>query len=80
MGNEGIASILVEGGADIQSQFLEQKLADKLLLFIAPTFIGKGIDTFNFSDNSIILRNIKLYHSTFSLIGEDILFETYLKK
>ncbi len=80
LGNEGIASILVEGGADIQSQFLEQKLADKLLLFIAPTFIGKGIDTFNFSDNSIILRNIKLYHSTFSLIGEDILFETYLKK
>ncbi|HUI31097.1 MAG TPA: bifunctional diaminohydroxyphosphoribosylaminopyrimidine deaminase/5-amino-6-(5-phosphoribosylamino)uracil reductase RibD [Candidatus Acidoferrales bacterium] len=38
-----IASVLVEGGASVFSQFIESKLADKLHLFIAPKILGCGL-------------------------------------
>ncbi|KPJ49120.1 hypothetical protein AMJ40_06290 [candidate division TA06 bacterium DG_26] len=41
--SEGITSILVEGGGDIYSSFLRQKLVDKLCLFIAPKLLGEGM-------------------------------------
>ncbi len=39
---EGIASILVEGGAAVYSAFVEEGLADKLCAFIAPRVLGGG--------------------------------------
>jgi diaminohydroxyphosphoribosylaminopyrimidine deaminase/5-amino-6-(5-phosphoribosylamino)uracil reductase len=41
LGKSGIISILVEGGAEIHSSMLRQKLVDEVYLFIAPFFIGK---------------------------------------
>ncbi len=38
----GIASVLVEGGASVFSQFIKSRLADRLHLFIAPRIIGSG--------------------------------------
>ncbi|HZJ84158.1 MAG TPA: bifunctional diaminohydroxyphosphoribosylaminopyrimidine deaminase/5-amino-6-(5-phosphoribosylamino)uracil reductase RibD [Syntrophomonadaceae bacterium] len=40
LGDMGITSILVEGGAQINASFLENKLADKILSFIAPKIVG----------------------------------------
>lgn len=42
-----IASVLVEGGANLYSQFVKTDLFDDLYLFIAPKIIGKGISSFN---------------------------------
>lgn len=39
----GIASVLVEGGSRIFSEFIRSGAADKLQLFTAPIIIGKGI-------------------------------------
>lgn len=38
----GIASVLVEGGAQVFSEFMEKRAADKLLLFTAPVILGSG--------------------------------------
>ncbi|MBV7330418.1 dihydrofolate reductase family protein [Chloroflexi bacterium TSY] len=40
LGKEGICSIMVEGGSQILTSFLTQKLADYVVVTIAPTFLG----------------------------------------
>ena len=44
LGQKGIASILLEGGGTLNGSMLEQKLVDRLILFIAPKIIG-GYDS-----------------------------------
>jgi len=72
-----IASILVEGGASVFSQFLGSDLADKLHLFIAPKILGNGlsfadgIEMKNLSD-FFTLKEIDLSH-----IGTDFLLTGY---
>ena len=41
----GIKSILVEGGAQIATSFLKEKLADKLIIITAPIMLGTGVDS-----------------------------------
>jgi diaminohydroxyphosphoribosylaminopyrimidine deaminase/5-amino-6-(5-phosphoribosylamino)uracil reductase len=40
LGRREVASLLVEGGGEVHGSFLEAGLADKLLLFVAPTLLG----------------------------------------
>lgn len=42
-----IASVLVEGGANLYSQFIKTGLFDDIYVFVAPKIIGKGISSFN---------------------------------
>lgn len=42
----GVTSLLVEGGANVFSEFIEQGFADRVDLFIAPTLLGAGIGSF----------------------------------
>lgn len=42
VGEMGIATVLVEGGASVFSQFIKSRMADKLHLFIAPKIFGSG--------------------------------------
>jgi diaminohydroxyphosphoribosylaminopyrimidine deaminase/5-amino-6-(5-phosphoribosylamino)uracil reductase len=43
LGKMGIASVLVEGGAETFSEFLRQGLANEIVLFVAPKIFGKGL-------------------------------------
>jgi diaminohydroxyphosphoribosylaminopyrimidine deaminase/5-amino-6-(5-phosphoribosylamino)uracil reductase len=69
LGSLNIASLLVEGGGQIFSQFLNQKLYDELYLFLSPQTIegGKKIDI----DESLIKEGIS------EKIGEDLLYHVY---
>ncbi len=42
LGEEGVQSLLLEGGPTLAAAFLEQDLVDKLLVFVAPTLSGVG--------------------------------------
>lgn len=42
LGEEGVQSLLLEGGPTLAAAFLEQGLVDKLLVFVAPTLTGEG--------------------------------------
>ena len=44
LGKNNIASILVEGGQKVFSQFLSSKFIDEVKIFIAPKLWGKGIN------------------------------------
>ncbi len=42
-----VSSVLVEGGANLYSQFVKSDLFDDMYVFIAPKIIGKGISCFS---------------------------------
>lgn len=42
LGQNGISSILVEGGQQLSSALIKQGLVDKLCVFIAPKLLGAG--------------------------------------
>lgn len=75
-----ISHVLVEGGGSVIASFLKEKLADKVLIFIAPKIIGgkdaptsvegEGIKKI---DNAIQLKDVE-----FKKIGKDFLIEGYL--
>lgn len=46
LADEKITSILVEGGASVFSQFIDQELFDELIVIKAPKIFGEGIDAF----------------------------------
>jgi diaminohydroxyphosphoribosylaminopyrimidine deaminase / 5-amino-6-(5-phosphoribosylamino)uracil reductase len=74
-----IGSVLVEGGAQVFSQFIEQNLADKLILAIAPKIIGSGIQSVNFKklihlNNATSLVKIKSF-----VLGDNVMIEAYFK-
>lgn len=42
LGGQGIASVLVEGGAQVHASFLAEDLVDEVALLLAPYFIGEA--------------------------------------
>jgi len=71
MGNIGITSLLVEGGNQVFSQFIAEKIYNDIKIFISPKFLGSGISSVNF-DSIINLNLLKI-----EKIDKDILL-TYL--
>jgi len=47
LGRRNIHSILVEGGSKIITSFLKKRLADRLVVIIAPKILGRGIYSVN---------------------------------
>lgn len=77
LGRRGITSVLVEGGGEVHAAFLEKRLADRLLWFIAPRIAGGrnaptsvegcGIDR--------LADAIQLSRPSIRRMGEDILID-----
>ncbi len=74
---ESVTSILVEGGSELATGFLKQKLVDKMYLFTAPKIIGEGISSIGNLGITKISRSISFRDATFKLIGPDCLFIGY---
>ncbi len=72
LGSLNIASILVEGGGKVFSQFFNEHSYDELYLFIAPREIGKGITLAENIMTEILSKDVKP-----SKIGEDLLHHVY---
>ncbi|MEI7904464.1 MAG: bifunctional diaminohydroxyphosphoribosylaminopyrimidine deaminase/5-amino-6-(5-phosphoribosylamino)uracil reductase RibD [Candidatus Firestonebacteria bacterium] len=71
----GVSSVLVEGGSGIITSLLKEKLADKIILFVAPKLCGSGVSlTGNLGirkmNNAIQLKDVKYY-----LTGVDVVVE-----
>jgi diaminohydroxyphosphoribosylaminopyrimidine deaminase/5-amino-6-(5-phosphoribosylamino)uracil reductase len=75
LGRRGIASILVEGGSEIITSFLKNGLADKLITFIAPKIIGKGIAAIGDLGITELSQAISLSVIRVRKMGNDYLLE-----
>lgn len=67
LGQRGIVSLMVEGGATVFESFVTQKLADKWTLFLAPVFIGdKGLS---------FGSTFRMRPTSCRLVGPDLMLE-----
>ena len=70
----GISSVLVEGGGMVFSSFLDSGLVDRYIIFVNPSFMGSGLDTFN-TDGFSVSNRLELKELSIELIGKDIMVQ-----
>jgi diaminohydroxyphosphoribosylaminopyrimidine deaminase/5-amino-6-(5-phosphoribosylamino)uracil reductase len=72
----GIASVLVEGGAYTLTEFIDQKLADEILIFISPKTMGTGLNLIRQGSQFDFTKTGEI---TCSMVEKDILITIKLK-
>jgi diaminohydroxyphosphoribosylaminopyrimidine deaminase/5-amino-6-(5-phosphoribosylamino)uracil reductase len=72
LGQRGIASLLVEGGAGLITALLQQKLADRLVVFVTPRIMGSGIEAVGELNIAEVSRTIPLSFEKVSRLGGDV--------
>lgn len=75
LADEGVQSLLLEGGATIATSFAEAGLLDKLLVFVAPKLSGKGPTLFRELRERVQLRRFESRR-----VGEDVLLTAYVNE
>lgn len=80
LGELGLDSILVEGGAKIHGSFLKQHLVHKVQAFMAPKIIGDGISPIQGMSNEKMSEAVELHQIAYRFFGNDILVEGYTKE
>jgi diaminohydroxyphosphoribosylaminopyrimidine deaminase/5-amino-6-(5-phosphoribosylamino)uracil reductase len=73
LGQEGIASVLVEGGSQVFSACLKAKLVDKIAVFIAPKILGDGLNAIQHLEIKDLDHSINLRDFRKQQIGDDVL-------
>jgi len=72
LGRRKITSVLIEGGGDVLSQAFDQRLVDKVQIYIAPIFTGGSVLAFGGKGASSTERSVRLESILYERIGEDI--------
>ncbi len=77
LGEQGVASLIVEGGAELAGTLIKENIAQKLVLFVAPKLFGRGMPAFSGIevarlDEAFTLR----FHQT-ERIGDDLMVVAY---
>jgi diaminohydroxyphosphoribosylaminopyrimidine deaminase / 5-amino-6-(5-phosphoribosylamino)uracil reductase len=73
LADEGIQSLLLEGGPSLSESFLRADLVDKLLLYLAPIIAGSGT---LFAPK--LSAPVELRHFTVEEVGDDVLLSGYV--
>ena len=75
LGEEGVQSLLLEGGPTIATAALAHGVVDRLLVFVAPVLAGGGPAMLGLLDEPIDLADVAVEH-----VGEDVLFDVRLRE
>jgi diaminohydroxyphosphoribosylaminopyrimidine deaminase/5-amino-6-(5-phosphoribosylamino)uracil reductase len=73
LAEEGVQSLLLEGGPTLATAFLEQGLVDRLVVFVAPYVAGSGARFLGELSAPVELSRIDVQP-----VGEDVLVEAYV--
>jgi len=74
---QGVGSVLVEGGSDIFGGFLYGGFVDQFSLFLSPNIMGKGLQGFDTSRYRKTIMQKRLEHVAASPIGKDMLIQYF---
>src|SRR5436853_2924961 len=80
LGRREITSVLIEGGGDVLSQALDQRLIEKVQIYIAPLFAGGGVLAFGGKGAASTQQSLRLDSPRYQRIGQDICITSYPKK
>jgi diaminohydroxyphosphoribosylaminopyrimidine deaminase / 5-amino-6-(5-phosphoribosylamino)uracil reductase len=75
LAEEGVQSLLLEGGPTLATAFIEAGLIDKLLVFVAPKLGGSGPTLLRELDEQVELRRFDTRR-----VGQDILLTAYVNE
>jgi diaminohydroxyphosphoribosylaminopyrimidine deaminase/5-amino-6-(5-phosphoribosylamino)uracil reductase len=75
LAQEGVQSLLLEGGPALATSFLREGLIDKLLVFVAPALAGAGPTLFDRLDEPVELSRFNSRP-----VGEDVLLTAYVNE
>ncbi len=80
LGQNEISSVMVEGGSQLLTSFLEKKLIDKIFITLSPKLIGgtKAASFFEGEGLSSITNALRVKSTKCHQIEEDIILEGYL--
>ena len=73
LAQEGVQTLLLEGGATLAASFFAADLIDKLVVFVAPTLAGDGPALVAGVASPVALRRLRSEQ-----VGEDVLLEAYV--
>lgn len=81
LGEKGVASLIIEGGGNVNASFLERELIDKVVLYFAPKLIGgRTAPTFLEGDGFELMSDaVELTNIDIERIGKDVKFVGYPK-
>jgi len=75
LAEEGVQSLLLEGGPTLATAFIDAGLIDKLLVFVAPKLAGSGPTLLRELDKQVELRRFDTRR-----VGQDILLTAYVNE
>jgi diaminohydroxyphosphoribosylaminopyrimidine deaminase/5-amino-6-(5-phosphoribosylamino)uracil reductase len=75
LAEDGVQSLLLEGGPTLAAAFLEQGLVDKLLVFVAPKLAGEGQGMLAGLPASVELARLEARS-----VGDDVLLQAYVRE
>ncbi|NSB16328.1 bifunctional diaminohydroxyphosphoribosylaminopyrimidine deaminase/5-amino-6-(5-phosphoribosylamino)uracil reductase RibD [Clostridium beijerinckii] len=82
VGEEGIDSILIEGGGTLNFSALEERIVDKVRFYIAPKIIGGQKSRNSIAGKGFFKLDdaVRLEDINYRTIGEDLVLEGYVAK
>tara|TARA_Y100000310_G_scaffold231819_1_gene234524 strand:+ start:4072 stop:5142 length:1071 start_codon:yes stop_codon:yes gene_type:complete len=75
LGKSEIASVMIEGGAELSGSAIKEGIIDRVLIFTAPKIIGNGLGVIKNLGIKKINKAIKLKNISTQKIGKDLLVE-----
>lgn len=77
LGQRGVHSLLVEGGAQLASSLLADQLIDKVVYYLAPKLLGGGIPALQSKLTTHMAQAIPFEQTSWSQVGADMCFIGY---
>jgi len=80
LGGEGIASVMIEAGAEVSASALGAGIVDKIVYFVAPKIVGgRSAPTAVGGDGAVLLKDaIVLRDVTYTQVGDSMMVEGYI--
>jgi GTP cyclohydrolase II len=69
----GIRSVLVEGGARVITSTLRERLADRVVIAVAPLLLGSGTEAVGDLGTALVADGLRLLNRTVHQVGPDLL-------
>jgi riboflavin biosynthesis pyrimidine reductase len=78
LGPAGISSVLVEGGGRILTSFLRAGAAQRVVCFVAPLLLGKGIEAVQELHVQRVDMGIRLNRWRVRRLGDDLMVDAWM--
>ena len=78
LAEQGVCSVMIEGGSELHAAALQAKIVDKILFFVAPAIMGEGIGAIGDLGITTLDKRIRLKNLMTKRLGKDIMIEAYL--